>query len=249
LIELCLKNLELKLYDSEGKEKSSIKGKALSKFVEKLKEFIDDSEKLLKMHFPLENYFKIRMKDKKNVLKNIFRIEFDDKEVFAFGKEEHDELIFNYEKTLEAREGSKEEEDLAQTQLSDITMFVDYENKISELENFEAVVNIFNSEKPVFLIENGEEKTEIFNVFNLLEKLKELGKKGLDIQRYKGLGEMNPDQLWDTTMNPGNRTILKVELEDAVEADRIFTILMGNQIEPRREFIERNALFVRNLDI
>jgi len=83
----------------------------------------------------------------------------------------------------------------------------------------------------------------------LLLFLIEAGKKGLGVQRYKGLGEMNPDQLWETTMNPEKRTFLKVKIEDMFESDEIFTILMGDEVEPRREFIQKNALEVNMLDI
>jgi DNA gyrase subunit B len=95
--------------------------------------------------------------------------------------------------------------------------------------------------------ENEEEVADFRSV--LLERILARGRKGTETQRYKGLGEMNPEQLWETTMDPKARTLLQVRVEDVVEADEIFTILMGDQVEPRREFIERNALNVKNLDI
>jgi DNA gyrase subunit B len=102
---------------------------------------------------------------------------------------------------------------------------------------------------PAYTIrEKGEERT-FANTGKLVHYVLELGKKGLAIQRYKGLGEMNPEQLWQTTMDPEKRTFLQVTVEDSVKADEIFTILMGDAVEPRRAFIQRHALEVKNLDV
>jgi len=96
---------------------------------------------------------------------------------------------------------------------------------------------------------DGTERQEIADMSSLVQFVTSMGKKGLSVQRYKGLGEMNPEQLWETTMNPEKRTLLQVRVDDAVQADEIFTTLMGDQVEPRREFIYENALYVSNLDV
>ena len=96
---------------------------------------------------------------------------------------------------------------------------------------------------------NGEDGTELAGVDALWDFVDARGHKGLQLQRYKGLGEMNADTLWETTMNPETRVLLQVRIDDGMEAEELFRILMGDQVEPRREFIEKNAMDVRNLDI
>jgi DNA gyrase subunit B len=100
-----------------------------------------------------------------------------------------------------------------------------------------------------FAIEKGDTHIDAPNIDELVQQLDDSARKGQSIQRYKGLGEMNPDQLWETTMDPEHRTLLQVEITDAVEADQIFSDLMGDEVEPRRVFIEKTALDAVNLDI
>ncbi len=103
--------------------------------------------------------------------------------------------------------------------------------------------------KPIFSIEDEKDIHELFSLKEITAFIRAQAKKGMHTQRYKGLGEMNPQQLWDTTMDPQRRTLLKVALEDAVEVDKTFSILMGDAVEPRREFIEAYAHEVKNLDV
>ena len=108
---------------------------------------------------------------------------------------------------------------------------------------------VYIAQPPLYKVKKGKTEKYLYSDDELEKYLQEIGRDGVSIQRYKGLGEMDPEQLWETTMNPETRTILQVSLEDSAKADEVFTILMGDKVEPRREFIERNAKLVRNLDI
>jgi DNA gyrase subunit B len=108
---------------------------------------------------------------------------------------------------------------------------------------------VFIAQPPLYRVKKGKLEKYVYSDKELDELLKEIGREGVSIQRYKGLGEMNAEQLWETTMDPETRTVMQVNLEDAVEAEATFSMLMGDRVEPRREFIQENARAVRNLDV
>ena len=105
------------------------------------------------------------------------------------------------------------------------------------------VDDLIGTENTRFILKDSETKIEVVGLMDLLKEVRELGRRGMNIQRYKGLGEMNPNQLWETTLDPENRRMTKVMLDDAFKADQMFTVLMGDEVEPRREFIKENALY------
>jgi DNA gyrase subunit B len=131
------------------------------------------------------------------------------------------------------------------------TVLIDWE--LATHVEFQRAVELYKSfaqlSQPPFVIIEGSTETEVETRDDMLNHILSAAKKDLHIQRYKGLGEMNPEQLWETTMDPEKRTLLQVKIDDAVETDQVFTVLMGDQVEPRRRFIEDNALDVKNLDV
>ncbi len=109
--------------------------------------------------------------------------------------------------------------------------------------------HIYIAQPPLYNIKKGKQQYYAYSDQELNDILNEIGREGIEVQRYKGLGEMNAEQLADTTMDPEKRMLLKVNMENAILADEIFTVLMGDKVEPRREFIQQNAKLVTNLDV
>ena len=196
----------------------------------------------------LSKYIALRHKKTKKL--PLYMIKVDGEPQFLYNDDELSKYVGNdtsknkdYIEFYEAREIEKIVDKIDKLGL-DIEEYEAAEENTSEKKSSKK-----DSSKPIYTIKTEKETKGLYSLKEVLRFVKSVGKEGMSIQRYKGLGEMNPTQLWETTMDPEKRTLLKVMLEDAVEADSMFTILMGEAVEPRREFIEQHAHEVKVLDI
>ncbi len=239
LMELSSKKLNLQV---EGE--NSLQGEELHRFSRELHRYCENynrfgfNQGLMKViDLFLENGISIELEGANHILAQVKKLqEGTDEFILEVDPEKVGENIF--------MKMNGEEFSLSTSTLDNIDIY-DYNHL---LEQHLKVKSILTSEN--FYLEEGSGQRHTFSTWHdLKEFLLNAGKKGIYIQRYKGLGEMNPDQLWETTLDPEVRTLKKVSIEDAVEADAMFTILMGDHVEPRRRFIEENALKVKNLDV
>jgi len=210
----------------------------------------------------------ISKRDKKTKKLPLFKAKVEDDIHFLYDDEELAELVQKVEKAkgreVEVDEnGGQEKEGVHVVEFYESQELAEIIEKLEKLGLDIAEYELPESEKgimadpqmggkpkkPLYAISDGKTDVAVYSLKEILDRVRDEGKKGMTIQRYKGLGEMNPTQLWETTMDPERRTMLKVTIDDAVEADKMFTVLMGDQVEPRRQFIEQHAPEVRNLDI
>ncbi len=272
LIEEGIKDFKLYQLTKKGTSSKEISEKAIRELLNDIIDLEHLIKKIQKTGVDIVNYIKTRKKYKKIPF---FEIKYKNKIEYAFTENELAEILRKYSVKIKKKSTfeemtevlSKSKSEIKITDLREITEIKVMDGMIKELESenidvdelFEEELEILQKVekgeekqenlKPIFKIKTDEDEKLIFSLRELLETIKEIGKKGCSIQRYKGLGEMNPQQLWETTMDSQTRTLVKVNIEDAVKADEIFTILMGDEVEPRKNFIEKHALEVKNLDI
>ncbi|MBN1621119.1 MAG: DNA topoisomerase (ATP-hydrolyzing) subunit B [Endomicrobiales bacterium] len=239
----------------KGKESAAIDSKKLETLVKIINEMDGLLRKLRKKKIEWDDYYNFRKQGKLP----LYRIDdpklnkplyiYNDKEWKKFKneflQEKENALKSNGELPLEVTD-----EELG-TIVKDLWELPRVDILAKKLEAFDLDISNYGvySEKPCYRIKSADENHDLHSIKGIIDTIRDFGRHGSAIQRYKGLGEMNPEQLWETTMNPEDRKLLQVKLEDSVNADRIFTTLMGDKVEPRRNFIETHALDVKNLDI
>jgi DNA gyrase subunit B len=200
-----------------------------------------------------------------------FRICVDGQEEIYYDKAEYEKRLDELKDRIEAQAETREEESIVTEELHEVNRINQINEKLRaefglDLKDFllkptkavsaEALPKrpktqkeAFGGSPTKFQLINGTDRYDVASLGHICSTIRQIGGKGIEIKRFKGLGEMNAEQLWETTMNPASRTLLSVKLEDAGEADRLFSILMGDDVEKRRNFIRDHALEVQNLDI
>ncbi|MBI1390154.1 MAG: DNA topoisomerase (ATP-hydrolyzing) subunit B [bacterium] len=258
----------------DGKEQKAMSAIQLKEMLEGIQELVHFDNRLRRRHSSLHQLLEVRA-DSKNTLP-LYKISVDGKDEYAFSEKEYSQIIAQYQpkdgngdsaepaeephkkpKVTEFFEAQNLELIIKKLEKSGINVLVHWpEPKSGQNGNGASNGNGNGAGKdekeqipPIFRMEDKQINEAVEYLPAVLEFVKQAGSRGVDIQRYKGLGEMNPEQLWETTMNPDTRTILRVNMDDAVEAEEIFTILMGDSVEPRRDFIQRHAPEVRFIDI
>ncbi|MBN1872421.1 MAG: DNA topoisomerase (ATP-hydrolyzing) subunit B [Candidatus Omnitrophica bacterium] len=251
------------------KDKKTIEGKQLTSLLETLIALEKLDNALSKKGVKFNKLVQLRKKKDKKL--PIYRVKVDGEVMFLYDDKELASLVNKLEKVSKKSDQGKDKAEEAKPS-DDITKQIglvelfesrEIEKLVEKLESLKMDISNYDpkedesekkakkktEQKPIYKVDVEGDRKMLFTMKELIAYVREVGRKGMSIQRYKGLGEMNPHQLWETTMDPEKRTILQVKLEDAVEADEMFTVLMGDQVEPRRDFIHKYAPEVRNLDV
>ncbi len=186
-----------------------------------------------------------------------FRICVEGQEEFYYKMDDYEKRLDELKKRTKDLSKGGEEESIVAEELHEVSRTNQINEKLKKTWRLDLRDFLLKPEKTVsgeavatkFQLVNGQDKYDVASLGDICSAVRQIGGKGVEIKRFKGLGEMNADQLWETTMNPQTRTLLKVAVEDAGEADRLFSILMGDDVEKRRSFIQDHALEVQNLDV